>query len=200
MASRTGTKRRTPKESAALRLEIARLSDQGLKQRAIAQSVNCSQPVVCKTLKQYRADPDGSMMAWSSIAGVAVEKRREPAARPPRAGSPTGPRSSGASAGIASMAPNDYYAHVVNELEEDIAAAREGNYYNAIAGLRSRQTAAYEHLKTARSEQDDLDGMTAEELVGLVASLIKELPPELRAQAISPGPRVVAVDGESVTG
>ena len=98
------------------------------------------------------------------------------------------------------MAPNDYYAHVVNELEDDILAARAGNYYNAIAGLRSRQTAAYEHLMTARSEQDDLDGMTAEELVGLVASLIKGLPPELRAQAISPGPRVVTVDGESVPG
>jgi len=108
-----------------------------------------------------------------------------PAPEPPPLEVPEGSR----------LTPDRFYAHVVDELEQDIIQARAGSYFNAIAALRPRQVSAFEMMSTARAGTDELEGLTEAELIESLRNDLTLLPPELREEILTPQPPVVQLDG-----
>ena len=84
------------------------------------------------------------------------------------------------------MAPADFYAHAVNELEQDIRQARDQRHFSAIASLRARQLAAFELMGTARAQADDTDALSTEELTEVIRDALWSMPEELREQVLAP--------------
>ena len=93
------------------------------------------------------------------------------------------------------LTPDRFYAHVVDELEQDIIQARAGSYFNAIAALRARQVSAFEMMSTARAGTDELEGLTEAELIESLRNDLTLLPPELREEILTPQAPVVQLDG-----
>ena len=167
--------RRSKAETETLRANIARMAADGMLQRQIASKLGVSQAAVSQALKLQR--------------GGLSRAPREPQ-RAPKPATGTSSSSSQASPrivpGVATRPPGEFYAHVVDSLEQTIDEARESRHYSAVASLRARQVSAYEMLTTVRGETNELEGLTEDDLIGVLRDELAGLPEELRDLVLAP--------------
>ena len=195
MASRNYV-RPTTAESAARRVEVVRLHKLGVSSRKTAKEVGVSQQAVCKILKKWRAQgcPDLTASAndgYQRSGGRQVDAvtRAEQPDRERRSAPPT----TALSPSISTLTHEEYQAHVVNQTEADIEAARECKSFSAISGLRKIQTSAFDRLVEIRGSSNPFDELTTDELVALLADSLSDMPAGITDQIVKP-PKLAAVD------
>ena len=194
MASRNYV-RPTTAESAARRVEVVRLHKLGVSSRKTAKEVGVSQQAVCKILKKWRAQgcPDLTASAndgyQRSSRQIDAVTRAEQPDRERRSAPPT----TALSPSISTLTHEEYQAHVVDQTEADIEAARASKSFSAISGLRKIQTGAFDRLVEIRGSSNPFDELTTDELVALLADSLSDMPAGITDQIVKP-PKLAAVD------
>ena len=119
--------RRTRAETDALRAEAIRLSALGLSQRKIAGVLEVTQAAIWKILKQHREASGGYT---PRVSRSSSKPSPEPAAPPASVTEPPVPMT----VDVASLPPEAFYAHVVDQIEVAIQGARESRQRGSAAG------------------------------------------------------------------
>jgi len=143
-----------------------------------------TQAAVWKILKHHREASGGYT---PRVSRSSSKPSPEPAAPPASVSEPPVP----VTVDVASLPPEAFYAHVVDQIEVAIQGARASRRFSAIAALRARQFAAYEMLTAARGTSGGLEDMSEDELVETLRADLQALPDELLVQICLPEGTVV---------